>query len=61
MNYEIKRELQNIISGNESSREGNLIQSIANYLRGSKKASRNVKEGKYQKQEETEYLIINFK
>ena len=57
MNYEIKRELQNIISRNEQKGERNIIQSATNYLRRSKAASKNAKEGKFAKQEETEYLI----
>lgn len=57
MNYGIKNELQNIISGNESLRKGSIIQSITDHLRRSKKTSRNAQKGQYQKQEETEYLI----
>ena len=56
MNYEIKRALQNIISGNEQKGERNIIQSATDYLRRSKEASRNAKEGKFAKQKETEYI-----
>jgi hypothetical protein len=57
MNYEIKTELRNIISGNEPIRQNSLIQSITDHLRRSKKTNRNAKKGEFTKQEETEYLI----
>jgi hypothetical protein len=57
MNYGIKNELQNIISGNESLRKGSIIQSITDYLRRSKKTSANAQRGQYEKQEETEHLV----
>jgi hypothetical protein len=57
MNYEIKRELRNIISGNEPIRQNSLIQSITDHLRRSKETSRNAQKGEFTKQEEAEYLI----
>ena len=52
----IKDELQNIISGNGSVRNGKIIQSITNYLRRKKKTVSNSEEGKFIKIKETEIL-----
>jgi len=57
MNYEIKTELRNIISGKKQVSNGDFIQSITKHLRRGKKTSRNAKKGEFTKQEETEYLI----
>jgi len=56
MNYEIKKELRNIISGKKQVSKGNSIQSIANYLKKSKETSRNAQKGKFTKQEEINYF-----
>ena len=53
----LKYELQNIISGNGQVRHGKIIQTIASYLRGKKKAVSNLEETKFSKVEETKILI----
>lgn len=53
----LKHELQNIISGNGQVRHGKVIQTIAAYLRGKKKAVSNLEETKFSKVEETKVLI----
>ena len=45
----IKHELQNIISGNGKVRNGEIIHSIADFIRGKKKAVSNLKETKFDK------------
>ena len=52
----IKHELQNIISGNGSVRNGEIIQTITNYLRGEKKAVSDLEKTKFSKVKETEVL-----
>jgi hydrogenase maturation protein HypF len=51
-----KDELQNIISGKEQISEGEIIQTTARFLRGSKEAGRVAKEKQLTKEEETEIL-----
>ena len=53
----VKYELQNIISGNGSVRNGEIIQTISDFLRGKKKTVSNLKEAKLNKVKETEILI----
>jgi hypothetical protein len=53
----IKHELQNIISGNGSVRNGDLIQSISSFLRGKKESVSNTEKAKFSKVEETQVLI----
>lgn len=52
----IKHELQNIISGNGSVRNGKVIQSITDYIRREKKAISNLAEGEFNKNKETTLL-----
>ena len=52
----IKHELQSIISGNGSVRNGKIIQTITDYLRGKKKAGTEF-EKEWNKDQETEVLI----
>ncbi len=52
----LKYELQNIISRNGFVRNGEVIQTITDYLRAEKKAVSNFKEGKLSKVKETEVL-----
>ena len=52
----IKHELQNIISGNGSVRNGKIIQSIIDYLRRKKKAVSSLTEGGFLKDKETQVL-----
>lgn len=54
----VKHELQNIISGNESVRNGKIIQSITDYLRRKKKAIPNLTEGEFNKSKETQVLFL---
>lgn len=44
-----KNELQNIITGNAAVRNGEIIQSVANYLRGKKKAVSEIEKAKFLK------------
>ncbi len=53
----VKNELQNIISGNGSVRNGNAIQSITSFLRGKKKSVSGAEKATFSKVEETEILI----
>ena len=53
----LKHELQNIISGNGSVRNGNILQTITNYLRGKKKAISESEKAKFLKKQETQILI----
>ncbi len=53
----VKNELQDIISGNGSVRNGKIIQTITAYLRRKKETVSTTKEAKYSKVEETEILI----
>lgn len=53
----LKLELQNIISGNGKVRNGDIIQTINNYLRREKKSVSGLKEVKLFKAQETEILI----
>ena len=52
----VKHELQNIISGNGSVRNGKIIRSITDYLRRKKKTVSNLKEDKLDKDQETQVL-----
>ena len=52
----VKHELQNIISGNGSVRNGKIIRSITDYLRRKKKAVSNLKEGEFNKDKEIQVL-----
>lgn len=52
-----KNELQNIISGNGSVRNGDTIQSISSFLRGKKKSVSYAEKAKFSKVEETQILI----
>jgi hypothetical protein len=54
----LKHELQNIISRNGFVRNGEVIQTITDYLRAEKKAVSNFKEGKLSKVKETEVMTI---
>lgn len=53
----IKNELQNILQGKSQVSHGELIQTIASYLRGSEKTSTLAKTDKYFKSEEEQRLI----
>jgi hypothetical protein len=53
----IKDELQNIVSGNGSVRNGDTIQSISSFLRGKKKSVSDSEKAKFSKVEETKVLI----
>ena len=53
----IKNELQNILSGKSPVGDGNVIQTIANYLRRSQATSKLAQTEKLYKKEETEKLI----
>ncbi len=53
----IKHELQNIISGNGSVRNGKIIQTITDYLRGKKKTIQGAAKSKRVKEQETQVLI----
>jgi hypothetical protein len=55
----IKRELQNIISGNGTVRHGKLIQTINRYLRREKAAIFETEKAKFVKAQETE-ILLNF-
>jgi len=57
----IKDELQNILSGKSQVGDGNVIQTIANYLRRSQTTSKLAQTDKYYKKEETEKLLIFIK
>jgi hypothetical protein len=52
----IKHELQNIITGNAAVRNGEIIQSVANYLGGKKKAIPEIEKKKFFKEQETQVL-----
>jgi hypothetical protein len=52
----VKHELQNIISGNATVRNGEVIQSITGYLRRKKEAVSGLEETKYSKDQETKIL-----
>ncbi|MFN8278343.1 MAG: hypothetical protein U0T84_12745 [Chitinophagales bacterium] len=53
----IKHELQHIITGNAAVRNGEIIQSVANYLRGKKKTVSETENTKFLKEQETQILI----
>ncbi len=53
----LKHELQNVISGNGSVRNGKTIQAITFYLRGEKKAISGSEKGKLIKEQETQALL----
>lgn len=53
----IKHELQSIISGNGSVRNGKIIQTITDYLRGKKKTIQGTAKTKLDKEQETQVLI----
>lgn len=53
----IKHELQNIISGNGSVRNGKIIQTITDYLRRKKETISNLEETKFSKVKEAQVLI----
>lgn len=53
----IKHELQSIISGNGSVRNGKIIQAITDHLRGKKKAIQATTKAKLVKEQETQILI----
>jgi hypothetical protein len=53
----LKYELQSIISGNGSVRNGKIIQTIASHLRGKKKAIQGTAKAKLIKEQETQILI----
>ena len=53
----IKYELQNIISGNGPVRNGKIIQTITEHLRGKKTAISGVAKEKFHKEQETQILI----
>lgn len=53
----LKHELQSIISGNGSVRNGEIIQTIADHLRGKKKAISGIEKAKFVKEQETQILI----
>lgn len=53
----IKHELQSIISGNGSVRNGKIIQTITDYLRGKKKTIQGTAKTKLVKEQETQVLI----
>lgn len=53
----IKHELQSIISGNGSVRNGKIIQTITDYLRGKKKTIQGTSKTKLDKEQETQVLI----
>ena len=53
----LKHELQSIISGNGSVRNGEIIQSITNYLRGKKETISGIEKAKLLKEQETKILI----
>ena len=53
----LKHELQSIISGNGSVRNGKIIQTITDYLRGKKKAVSGIEKAKLIKEQETQVLI----
>lgn len=52
----IKHELQDIISGNGSVRNGKIVQSITDYLRRKKKAVSNLTAREFDKNKETKVL-----
>jgi len=53
----LKHELQSIISGNGSVRNGKIIQTITDYLRGKKEAIQGAAKAKLVKEQETQVLI----
>ena len=53
----LKHELQNIISGNGSVRNGEIIQTIADFLRRKKEAIPGIEKGKLNQDEEAQILI----
>jgi len=55
----VKHELQNIISGNGSVRNGETIQPIARYLRGKKEAISQTEKAEFSKKQETQILILS--
>lgn len=57
MTNDIKNELQNILQGKSQVRNGELIQTISNYLRRSEKSSNLAKTDQYFKREETKRLV----
>lgn len=57
MTNDIKNELQDILQGKSQVRNGELIQTISNYLRRSEKSSNLAKTDQYFKREETKRLV----
>lgn len=53
----VKHELQNIISGNGPVRYGEIIQSIARFLRGKKETIPFAEKAEYHKKQETETFL----
>lgn len=53
----VKHELQSIISGNESVRNGKVVQTITDYLRRKKKTIQAAPKTKFVKEQETKVLI----
>lgn len=53
----LKHELQSIISGNGSVRNGKIIQTITHYLRGKKETIQRTTKAKFIKEQETQVLI----
>jgi hypothetical protein len=53
----LKHELQNIISGNGSVRNGKIIQAITDYLRRKKETVQGITKAKLDKEQETLVLI----
>ena len=56
----IKDELQNILSGKNPVGDGNVMQTIANYLRRSQTTSKLAQTDKHYKKEETKKLQVFF-
>jgi hypothetical protein len=53
----MKHELQRIISGNGSVRNGKIIQTITDHLRREKKTVSAIKKAKFDKEQETQILV----
>jgi hypothetical protein len=56
---QLKHELQDLVTGDGGERPQNIIQSIACYLRRSKKVSAGTQKIQYSKEQETEVLIVS--
>ena len=55
----MKHELQRIISGNGSVRNGEIIQTITDHLRREKKTVSAIKKAKFDKEQETQILVVS--